>query len=309
MPMTHIAQHSTVTSGGREPAMSQNPAGPFTGLGTSRIRVRTLQARLGMKALCATAAFVASGVAAYAAGVTAVPPAPGLGTVPVLSAPAPAIGTVNFTAALEDIAAFNVIGFLQNATVSDANCSGLPASQRGGTAVVNGLTIVIPCNTTLQMPAATFMWADLFDPTKFETTLSTPASLELPAAGGPATGRAFNFPSTEVNVLGNIVAGRYIAGLVFISQQSLNTGAGYITGFDYEGGVIYLGGRKGSAAQTRLQLNDPRGRFSKGQSVDTRFAVDDENPTIRAATGYPMCIPRTDPTKADENKCRSPLVP
>lgn len=304
MPMTNIAQHSTVTSAGHQPAVSQNPAGPFTGHGTSRIRVRPQQSLLGMKALCASVAFAASSLAAYAAGVTAVPPAPGLGTVPALSAPPPAIGTVNFSAAVDDIKAFNVIGFLQNASVSDANCSGLPASQWGGSAIVNGLTIVIPCNTTLQMPAATFTWADLFDPTKFETTLSTPASLELPSAGGPGTGRAFNFPSTEVNVLGNIVAGRYIAGLVFISQQSLNTGVGYITGFDYESGVIYVGGRKGADAQTRLQLNDPRGRFSKGQSADTRFAVDDENPTIRAATGYPMCIPRADPTtKADDPRC------
>ena len=254
----------------------------------------------------------AASLTAIAAGVVAVPPAPGLGSVPALSAPAPAIGEVTFSAPLDDIKAFTAIGFLQKATVSDTDCPGLPASQWGGSAIVNGLTTVIPCNTTLQMPAATFTWTDLFDASKVETTLAQPATLELPASGPPDAGRAFNFPSTEVNITGNIVAGRYIAGLVFISQQSLNTGAGYITGFDYENGVIFVGGRAGDPAQTRLQLNDARGRFSKGQSADTRFNADDENPTIRASTGYPMCVPRTDPSRADDPLCpkrNRPLAP
>jgi hypothetical protein len=55
-----------------------------------------------------------------------------------------------------------------------------------------------------------------------------------------------------------------------------------------------------------VQLNDPKindasdpangtGRFSAGQSPDPRLSVDQGNPTVTAATGYPMCIPRTDP--------------
>ncbi|MCX7079034.1 MAG: hypothetical protein NTV76_06745, partial [Pseudomonas sp.] len=41
------------------------------------------------------------------------------------------------------------------------------------------------------------------------------------------------------------------------------------------------------------QINDPNGRFGRPQSPDPRFSVDDANPTIHAATGYPMCVPRS----------------
>ena len=37
--------------------------------------------------------------------------------------------------------------------------------------------------------------------------------------------------------------------------------------------------------------------------MDARFSVDDANPTIHAGTGYPMCIPRTDPTAQDDPLC------
>ena len=44
---------------------------------------------------------------------------------------------------------------------------------------------------------------------------------------------------------------------------------------------------KHSADELKVQLNDAKGRFSVGQSPDTRFNVDDQNPTIIAGTGYP----------------------
>ena len=47
-----------------------------------------------------------------------------------------------------------------------------------------------------------------------------------------------------------------------------------------------------------MQINDPDGRFGRAQSPDPRFSVDDANPTVHAGTGYPMCVPRTDPTVA-----------
>jgi hypothetical protein len=47
----------------------------------------------------------------------------------------------------------------------------------------------------------------------------------------------------------------------------------------------------------------PTGRFSAGQSPDERLSVDQANPTIHAGTGYPMCIPRTDPATADDPLC------
>jgi hypothetical protein len=184
----------------------------------------------------------------------------------------------------------------------------MQARQRGGWALVNGMRIVIPCNSIVQMPAATFTWAELFSGEHGGVGV-VPASLVLPnvvAAASPAaalTTGGFMLPSTEMRVIGNTVGGQHIAGLVYISQQSLNAGTGFVTGFDYDNGVIWLGAKRGGPPTARLQLNDEKGRFSKGQSPDPRFGVDDANPTIRAQTGYPMCVPRTDPAVADDPLC------
>ena len=43
---------------------------------------------------------------------------------------------------------------------------------------------------------------------------------------------------------------------------------------------------------TKVQINDPFGRFWRAQSPDARFSVDDQNPTIHSGTGYPVCVPR-----------------
>jgi hypothetical protein len=50
---------------------------------------------------------------------------------------------------------------------------------------------------------------------------------------------------------------------------------------------------------------DPTGRYGRIQTtnMDDRFCVDPDNPTIRAATGFPMCIPRSDPAVADDVLC------
>src|ERR1051326_2701107 len=73
-----------------------------------------------------------------------------------------------------------------------------------------------------------------------------------------------------------------------------------------EGGLIVTG--------QRVQINDPKitfeipnpdgsgtgiiltkGRYTAGQSVDPRMTVDQGNTTVRAATGFNMCIPVTPP--------------
>ena len=243
---------------------------------------------------------------------------PGLVSALVVPA-APTVPPPAFTTPIEDINGFTTVGFIQNATLDNARCPELTGAQRsqwGGSAMINGLTITIPCNTILQMPAATFTWADLFDPAKFDSTQSPPASLTL-ASGQSQMLRlnqsSFSFPSTEIRVVGNIVAGEHIAGLVYLSQQSLNTGSAVITGFDYAKGVIYVG-RSPTQPMARLQLNDPKikdltdpaagtGRYSAGQTPDSRFSVDQQNPTIHASTGYPMCVPRTDPGVAIDPLC------
>ncbi len=253
---------------------------------------------------CALLMWVALNAQDACAGAgTATPPAPGLGTLPALGAVAPDLLPPIFSAPQQDIIGFTAIGFLKSATVSDALCPGLPKAQWGGTAVINEVTIIIPCNTVMQMPAATFTWANLFDAKQFATVLVPPASLTLPVSTRGDTRAAFRYPSTEIRIEGNIVAGQHIAGLVHISQQSLNTGTGIITGFDHAKGVIFVGGRADGLAEVRLQLNDPNGRFSAGQSPDSRFSVDSDNPTIKASTGYPMCVPRYDPSIADDPAC------
>ena len=222
---------------------------------------------------------------------------PAAGTVTVTPTTPPAVPTPTFSATIGQIRAFTAIGFLQKATVSGTACPSLPKRRWGGTAVVNGITIVIPCNTILQMPANTLTWAEML-PGSAGGVASGDLSLLLPPQSG-----GFTYPSTEVRIEGNIVGGRYIAGLVYLSQQSLNTATGYITGFDYGNGVIYAGDKADGPPRVRLQLNDPNGRFSKGQSPDTRFSVDDANPTVRAMSGYPMCVPRRDPAAGDDPLC------
>jgi hypothetical protein len=236
---------------------------------------------------------------ADAKGGTAVPPKAPPPPAPIVVAvpPPPAVPAPVFSAAVTDIHAFGVIGFIQDATVSGALCPGLPASQWGGTAMIDGLTITIPCNTILQMPAATFTWAELFDKTTFPEPLSL---FDIAATPSPSV---FKYPSTEINVVGNIVGGKHIAGLVLVSQQSVNFGTGYITRIDYATGAIFVGGVANGPDRARLVINDPNGRYGKPHSPDARFSVDDENPTIAASTGYPMCVPRTDPATADDPLC------
>ena len=212
---------------------------------------------------------------------------------------------------LGDMHGFNVTGFIQDATVSGSRCPSVTdRSQWGGTLTVNGLTIIVPCNMTLQFPAATFSWADMLDPSKFKTTGQT-GSLTLNETGRGPGHSGVPFPSVEISVSGNIVAGEYIAGLILISEQSLNSSVGYVTQIDHANGALYVSSTANGKASSYVQVNDPTARFSIGKSPDTRFSVDDANPTIRAMTGYPMCIPRVAPP-LDDAKCpqrNRPLAP
>src|SRR4051812_33796777 len=150
---------------------------------------------------------------------------------------------------------FDITGFIQEATLDTKNARCTPTHPRlaGGTVTVNGHKITIPCNTILQMPAFTMTWADMFQtPTSnplvptdivpaYQTGLPPQTGLALndrisPAPGpgvpntqpglltAPAVGTPYNgaLPSYEIHVVGNVVNQEYIAGLVFISQQSVN---------------------------------------------------------------------------------------
>lgn len=185
---------------------------------------------------------------------------------------------------------FDITGFLQEAHTAGPNA--------GGTLTVNGQLVTVPANTIVILPASALTWDELFS--------------QAPLPYGPSqTGLAmFDTPvpltTSEVHVIGNrVVSGgndRYIAGLIYLAQQSLNTGAGFINFIDYDTGELRIGGALGDATTgTRVRINDPAiaelgtGRYSKGLSPDTRFTVDQDNPTILSATGFPMCLPRVAP--------------
>ena len=218
---------------------------------------------------------------------------------------------------------FDLTGFIQEATLDSAGsiCQASDPRLAGGTVKVNGITVIIPCNTILQMPAATLTWQELFS--------LAPKDMGLPADGSQ-TGMAQKdnvniplaaahsnspLPSYEVHVLGNVVKGKYIAGLVFVSQQSANAGQGVITAIDYAKAELSIEVKGKTTTIARVRINDPQGRFGKthgapGSSADVieqyfdeRFSVDDESPTIQSATGYPMCVPRYDPLEAEDTLC------
>ena len=115
---------------------------------------------------------------------------------------------------------------------------------------VNGVEIIIPCNTILQMPATSLTWAELFDPSL------TPAGTArvhqvwhwmikswFLGTIVPSLPGSLPIPAYEIHIRGNIVKdatgnAKHIAGLVFISQQSLNVGQGYIKSIDYATGEL-----------------------------------------------------------------------
>src|SRR6185295_2757040 len=141
---------------------------------------------------------------------------------------------------------FDMVGFIQQATLDR------PADIfSGGTITINNVKIIVPYNTVLQMPAFALTWQELF------------AKAPAPYTG-LQTGLALqDIPKPkytyEVNVVGNrLPDGTHIAGLLFISQQSLHSGQGYITGINFATGEVTVDGT------TRVKPNDVIGRFSVG---------------------------------------------
>jgi hypothetical protein len=132
---------------------------------------------------------------------------------------------------LQSMSPFSIIGFIQNATIDNGTPGSVcPATDAlcGGTVTVNGITVRVPRNMILQMPAFAISWADLFR--------------SAPAPYGPTqTGFAINdtpkpFATYEINLQGNRVVDatgdQYRAALILISQQSVNGTTGYINFID-----------------------------------------------------------------------------
>ena len=182
------------------------------------------------------------------------------------------------------VSLFEMTGFIQKATLDNPND---PFS--GGTLTMNNHLIVIPRYTIFQMPATSLTWTELF--TQAPSPYGLGNAPDKPHQSGLALG---DWPKPdytfEVSVQGNRVidgsSDRYIAGLVTISSLSLHAHQGFIRAIDYANGELIVG-------ESRVRLNDPIGRFGRVGSHDRRFTIDEDNPTVKSETGYPMCIPRT----------------
>ena len=215
----------------------------------------------------------------------------------------PQAQTTAFTPAPKGAAPFDVIGFIDAATVTP-EADGFSG---GGTVTVNGTTITVPKNTLLQMPAFALTWQELF------AMAPAPYGMQSGPNGEHQSGLAkadSPTPATtyEIHVQGNRVltngTEQYIAGLVFIAQQSDNAGAGFINYIDYATGEMRVGGTIGDAKTgARVVINDPAGKFGRVRTLDARFTIDEDNPTVRSETAFPMCVPRTDPAAGDDPLC------
>jgi hypothetical protein len=245
---------------------------------------------------------------------------------------------------------FDITGFIQDATLAPVGsmCPSVTDPRlMGGTVTLNGQKIIVPCNTILQMPAFAATWADLFTMAPADITPAGKIGLSLTEPFVPGTAGLLNslptgfnspLPSHEIQVVGNVIKGQYIAGLIFISQQPLNAGQGIISCIDYATGELQVGGviqPHGSpctlpapAGVARVRMNDPVGRYGivhggKGclaagtcdveeAGYDPRFTADTDNPTMHSALGYPICIPAFNPTVTMDAKCpiyNRPTVP
>lgn len=204
---------------------------------------------------------------------------------------------------------FDITGHIQVATLGGSGSGNGAGAHQGGFIKVNGHVITVPSETIAILPASALTWAELF---AFAPGPYGPSQTGLALADTPAPLTAY-----QAHVIGNRVNGVYIAGLITISQDALNTGQGFINFINYTTGEIRVGGNvnfdgngnpinvlDANDPGARVQLNDPlnsavgTGRFGRAMSPDARFTVDQDNPTIRSITGFPMCIPRADPASA-----------
>src|SRR4051812_21094694 len=125
------------------------------------------------------------------------------------------------TPAPKGAAPFDIIGFIDAATMMP----GGDGFSGGGSVTVNGTEIIVPKHTLLQMPAFALTWEEVFNMAPSPHGLASGPNGEdqsgLAKADVPAPVVTY-----EIHVQGNRIIGdngseQYIAGLMFIAQQSL----------------------------------------------------------------------------------------
>jgi hypothetical protein len=217
---------------------------------------------------------------------------------------------------LPNVQPFDILGFIQSATL-DTPCNQTTCDyMAGGWMELNGLKIRVPKNTIFQFPATGMSWADMFKNAPAPYLAQGQSGLAMSDTPKPLA-------TTEVHVIGNRVVnpatGRdeYVAGLIFIAQQALNGGTGIINAIDYSkctAGVpcmpdVWVGSTLAARTGARFRMNTPNGIYGAPDAnlaaglVDIRFTADEGNPTMVARTGYPMCLPRIDPAVGNDSLC------
>jgi len=192
---------------------------------------------------------------------------------------------------------FAIIGFIQSAAVTTPN-----DVFSGGTVTVNGITIVVPRNTILQMPASTMTWQEVFSNAPAAYKALNQTGLALSDVPKPLTTYEINVQGNRVNYNGT---DQYVAGLIFVSNQAANISQGFINFIDYSKGEMWVSqSLTAGPAGARVRLNTAKGRYGPiDANADVRFTSDEDNPTISARTGYPMCLPRVDPKSGNDSLC------
>ncbi|KAL5433186.1 hypothetical protein PMIN07_007772 [Paraphaeosphaeria minitans] len=140
----------------------------------------------------------------------------------------------------------------------------------GGSISVDGWNITVPKNLIVQFPT---IWVPF---------------RKLCGAG---------INGYEVTVFGNIIGLIPTAAqVIVIGGFELRAGIGYIDSIDVADGSFKLRG-----LGTKLRLSDPNGVFGNASDLSPFFPVDDENPSIQAFSGFPMCFRRS----STDEKCPS----
>lgn len=182
----------------------------------------------------------------------------------------------------------------------------------GALLVVNGITVTVPSNSVIKFPAAYFTPQQVFANAQGVSEKYQESGLALQDKVPPLA--AF-----EVAIDGNIVDGVYIAGLINISQQSLNTSAGYIRSIDlaldtatHQGeGMMCVGGSPTasplppacSPGDAVIRLNDPKLPPSDDFPGDGRYGSPNPNhPSIEK----PNPAPPPAPAMIDDPNSRFP---
>ncbi|KAJ7652402.1 hypothetical protein DFH06DRAFT_1418842 [Mycena polygramma] len=181
---------------------------------------------------------------------------------------------------------FDPMQFSEVGTIDAMTLGSTTDPLSGGSITINGIPYTIPKNTLVTLPSITVAWSELFP--------GGQPNLPLFQTSGV---------SWEATVFGNTVAGQRIVGLLYIAQESFQLLQGFISSIDMAAGTFVVDGRK-------CLLNDPLGTYGKAYTANPLWSVDSDNPSIRASTGFPVCVPRssTDPDCPLTNRPVDPVT-